>query len=459
MVVKPYSNEELWNPESYQLPKRSRLNHLIPVAVGTPLVESLTSYMTRLAESHSVLISTLMTKEIAPILTKDCTQYGSKKGLNSLFNCGAAINSTGEIVELFLDSLEKLTLQQNLSALTLVSFKNYLSSRELLSKSKTWCPDCYQDWRASNKTIYEPLLWTFNNVEVCFIHNRPLQALCSNCDRQIPWFTSKSRVGYCCYCQQWLGSSSEAKKQTDFIISKENLAKNIWIANNLGKLIVCSEKVNKNNQQDNISKAIREIINITHEGNIAAFARNFNLPKNTVWMWHKGKSIPQLKYILSICYCLDISLCDFFTQNNFKFLKINYRKLSNKISVKRVSPQNFDFQKIEKVLNSVLNDQQSTPTTMKEVAKTLAINQRTISKHFPELSKAISAKYRSHHAKIREMKINECCQEVRQTVAVLHQRGEYPSEARVSTLISQPGYFRYKKVRMALKEAKSNLNF
>ncbi len=96
---------------------------------------------------------------------------------------------------------------------------------------------------------------------------------------------------------------------------------------------------------------------------------------------------------------------------------------------------------------------------MTEVAKTLAIHPGTLSKHFPELCKAISAKYRSYHAQIRRKKINECCQEVRQAFAILHQRGEYPSEARVSTLISQPGFFRYKKVRMALKDAKSRLCF
>ncbi len=38
-------------------------------------------------------------------------------------------------------------------------------------------------------------------------------------------------------------------------------------------------------------------------------------------------------------------------------------------------------------------------------------------------------------------------------------KGEYPSEARVSDLISQPGYFRYRKVRMASRDAKSDLTF
>lgn len=457
MDVEPYRKEELWSPKPYQLSTRSRLNHLSPMAVDSPLVESLTSYMTRLAESHSVLISTLMTREIAPILTNDYTNYGSKRGLNSLFNCAAAINSTGEIVELFLDSLTKLTLNNNLSTLTLIFLRGYFSDRELLSKSKTWCPDCYQDWKKSKKIIYEPLLWTFKDVKVCPIHKQSLQTACPNCDRKIPWFTSKSRVGYCCYCQKWLGKSSKTEQSTNSITEKNNLTKSVWIANTLGELIANSRRLQGDNSQNSISQAISKIINSTHEGNIAAFARTFNLPKNTVWMWCKGKSIPQLKHILNICYSLNISILIFFTLENFKSLKLDSQKLPYKISDKRVSPQDFDFPKIESFLQSVLNDHDSMPTTMKEVAKKLAINQRTLSKHFPKLCQAISNRYRSHQALIRRKKIDECCQEVRQAVAFLQKKGEYPSEARVSTLISQTGYFRYKKVRMALKEAKSNI--
>lgn len=106
-------------------------------------------------------------------------------------------------------------------------------------------------------------------------------------DRKIPWFTSKSRVGYCCYCQRWLGNSSKTQKNAD-------LAQCIWIANILGELIAGSEKFAQGNSKDNISQAIRAIVNLTQKGNVAGFARAFNLPKNTVWMWHEGKSIPSL---------------------------------------------------------------------------------------------------------------------------------------------------------------------
>lgn len=461
MVIESYSNEELWSPKPYQLPQRSRLNCLMPVAVGTPSVESLASYVTRLAQSHSITISTLMTRELAPILDRDYVQKNAKKGLSTFLNRGGAINSTGELAQLFIGSIERLTLKQNLSALTLLSFRDCLSPKELLHKTKAWCPDCYEEWRISDKTIYEPLLWIIRYVKVCAYHNRLLETICFNCDRHIPWLHSKSRIGYCPYCSGWLGSSNDTRKTHKLIVlSKNELERSLWISNTIGELIACSEE-NSTIKQENIAKAIREIINITHQGNIASFAKFLKLPRNTVWMWEKGKSLPSLKFILNICYCLNISLLSFLKlePEAFESLQIDSKRLSNAVNVKRISPKNFDAGKIEKDLQAIISSQDISTPTMREVAERLGFDVRVISEHYPELCKAISDKHRRDRNRVRAIKIEKCCQEVRQAVSTLIQKGEYPSEARVSQLISQPGYFRYKKVRMALKEAKSNFIF
>ena len=470
MTIKPYCNDELWKPDKYHLPQRSRLNYLLPIGIETPFIESLTSYTTRLAESHSISISVLMTRELASLFNKHYIQNGITKGLSTLLNRGAALNSKGELAQLLVDSLENLTLQLNLEVLTLLPLGDLLSSRELLHKTKAWCPYCYEEWKVSNKPIYEPLLWTLKDIKFCSRHYQPLQTLCPHCDhevprlqrsRKIPWLSSKSRIGYCPHCDHWLGSSINCNNTANTVFSEEDLSRNIWISLTLGELIACSGKSDILIQKVNIRAAIQKIIDITHQGNIAAFARAFKLPKNTVWMWCKGKSIPNLKYILNICYCLDISLLNFISleEKAFQALKINPQKLSNKSRIKRVSPRNFDSREIEFSLQTILNSPQNPPPTMREVAKKLGFDRRTISDHYPELCKAISAKYFYYQRLISAKKIEDCCKEVREAVIFLVKRGEYPSEARVSDLISQPGYFRYKKVRMALRDAKSDLTF
>ena len=60
---------DLWNLAPRALPPRSRLYSLQPMAIGTSRVESLTSYMMRLAETHTVSVRTLILWEIFPNLS------------------------------------------------------------------------------------------------------------------------------------------------------------------------------------------------------------------------------------------------------------------------------------------------------------------------------------------------------------------------------------------------------
>src|SRR5690349_6171525 len=46
---------------------RSTLYHLLPIGVGTTNVESLTSYIMRLAEAHCVLTRTLVVEQLFPL--------------------------------------------------------------------------------------------------------------------------------------------------------------------------------------------------------------------------------------------------------------------------------------------------------------------------------------------------------------------------------------------------------
>ena len=96
---------------------------------------------------------------------------------------------------------------------------------------------------------------------------------------------------------------------------------------------------------------------------------------------------------------------------------------------------------------------------MTEVAKRIGHDKRIIHRHFPALCRAISAQYLSYKKQARLKRIEQSCQQVRQAVNKLDAEGIYPSEARVSELLSQPGCFRDKEVRAALKEVKSELGW
>ncbi len=139
----------------------------------------------------------------------------------------------------------------------------------------------------------------------------------------------------------------------------------------LGELIAFTPQANYSIDKNSVSQALKRIIDVTHQGNMAAFARTFQLPKNTVWMWCKGKSKPELRVILQICYCLDISLVDFISlkRTAYESVQIYPQRLPTIPKGSRRSPKIFDQEKIKIYLQAILNDSANPPINLQEVSK------------------------------------------------------------------------------------------
>lgn len=435
----------------------SYLYQLEPMGLKSSQVESLTSFIARLAESHCVPTGIMMTRVIAPLIDKDYITKGAKKGLSELLDRGSTLNSFGRMSRELIHSLEKLVARNDLHLLTLQAFGGIFPSQGLLRNHKAWCPICYQEWRSLRQTIYEPLLWTIESVKVCPYHHQPLQMLCLSCHRQIPWLAWNSRIGYCSHCHHWLGSFEGQVTSESHLADLEWL---IWASHTVGELIAQIPDFSISLPTTTVAQSIQIVVNITHKGNIAAFARSLRLPKNTVWMWHQGKATPRLDVLLKICRGLGISLIDFLTlkDQSVESLNLHLQKLPSHTSQSRKPRQVFDFYQVHSALQAILLSDEQPPPNLQQVADRLGHDRRVIFQHFPDLCQSISARYRYHVSSIRAKAVDDCCQQVKAIVVQLYQDGEFPSEARVSSLLPKPGYFRYQQVRSAFKQIRQELS-
>ncbi len=100
----------------------SRLYSLNPIGVGTPYTESISSYLTRLAQEHCVTPKKLIMGEIAPLIMGD--KYHSEmlsKNVSTIFgnsDAKPAINGMRDKTRSLVDVLEILTLCQDLKFLS-----------------------------------------------------------------------------------------------------------------------------------------------------------------------------------------------------------------------------------------------------------------------------------------------------------------------------------------------------
>lgn len=307
---------ELWGLNKSLILEHSRLHHLQPIGVGTPLVESLTGYIARLAESHCLLPGLLIHSEIAPLLKKIFLKKTGSRGLRAFFDRGTALNGTGNMAKDLVQALEILTLRSDLSFLTMLSWAELIPPRSLFRSHKAWCSSCYNEWYLSGQIVYEPLLWTIDALKLCSYHHQPLSITCSHCDEQMPLLTWQSRPGHCSNCGGWLGVNQSTELSGNTTLSLDELKKQIWISDVIGELLALAPGLSSPVLKESIAKSLRTCVDILTEGNVAALARLLGIPKNTLWGWHNGKFLPLFDDLLKICHSLGISLSDFLTKES-----------------------------------------------------------------------------------------------------------------------------------------------
>jgi TniQ len=294
------------------IPPRSILYQLPPIGIGTHGVESLTSYINRLADAHCLTPGALIVEMIAPQVKSGLVRQITSRGLNTLFNRSHTLNGTGELAYNFTQTLEALTLRNDLRSLTLLNWSDVLLTRGFMRIHKAWCPQCYHEWRVLGKNSYDPLLWSIASVTVCHVHQESLQDICPHCHQNdLPLLTWQSRNAYCSRCSGLLSSNDFIPKTKTSNVNSSRLDSwNLFVVESLGDLVGFTSSSHYPSKSQ-VHQKILTAINKTTAGNIAAFAKLLNLPKNTVWGWYQNKSFPPIDSLLKIIDLLNLSLLEF----------------------------------------------------------------------------------------------------------------------------------------------------
>lgn len=317
------------NIELQTIPERSYLYNLKPIGIGTPYVECLTSYMTRLANAHHTSSHELVTKMLKSIGINHKPLY-------------PMINSLGEWATRFATILENWTQQKSLIFLTMAPFNNVIPKTYLCERHKKWCPECFNEWKNNELVLYEPLLWMLQDTKVCPVHKTILNQYCPNCNKKVSVLHPKSEIGFCPLCEAWLG---DRILNTTAAILEEDLAHYLNFAINIGLFLESMPTRIKPLDRDNIIKAIQAIINKKCSGNITKFADSFNIPRTTACAWGRKKdmSYPSLAEQLRLCMNAGIPFLNFLEGDIGEYLSQESRE--NK--VQRIYPKKPTYKKYD----------------------------------------------------------------------------------------------------------------
>jgi hypothetical protein len=286
-----------WDLSQQSTPKRSLLPNIKPIGLGTPLVESLTSYLNRLAAVLHINITTIIYHALYPTFAHN-PRNGQRLPVqlngSNISQLNRGVLSKISVVP---EALEKATGQSNLKTLTLLPLSNFTQSFIRARKYKSWCPDCLSEWQKNGSVIYEPLIWMIRDINVCGIHRRALESVCPGCSCEVKFTNSAAHPGACSHCGGWLGKSTGQQKPRT--VRSKNMARSILKYECAGRFIA-SLKPTIDSEEVDLTKSFVEYAKKQIDNDASEYGSGKEQSCSADPAWYYGLERPDLMMLNTI---------------------------------------------------------------------------------------------------------------------------------------------------------------
>lgn len=419
---------------------RSTLYNIEPIGVGAGHVESLTSYLMRIAFSHNVAVGTLMNKLIIPEMGKEYLKRSSTGGGNRLYDAARSLNAYSEISFELVQVMEKLTSRNDLSNLTLTRWKEFIPQRNLLRDSLAWCPVCIQEMRELESSIFYPLIWNIKIVEICIKHQRILRDSCHACNKNIEILRRNSIPGYCPHCF----ASLDIDTQEEILLDQQELKWQEFVIQNIEDLLTMdkssfeSSKINKHE----ILNLLNQIFEKRFLGNISHFSQYLNVPKTTLRYWLNGENFPTLGNLLKIFFEFNKKISELLFKTDISPDIVSEIKEQDITNHEKSSRRQLDHEAIKEQLNELLLV--NPPMSMVAAAKMIGRDKRILYSNFPNICKEISTRYRKFVKNKSSKRVEILKNEIDAAINSLIKDGVYPSRRQVEKVTNKSGLLKEK---------------
>lgn len=441
---------EQWQLTLPSLPTPSVLYALAPVGIGTPLVESMTSYIARLAEAHCVFPGVLMRHLIVPFAESHLTEGRSTTMHLRDGESTGALNAHQQTAVNAVHMLESLTKQHRLHVLTMIAWAEVFPLTGLIRTKRAWCPLCLEEWKTAGQVIYEPLLWTVQAVKICPQHDCLLETQCFVCRKTSPWLAWRSRPGYCTHCQQWLGMSA--------VVQGENEPEMDWLhwsADQVGMLLASASLLTKFPVRGCINGRLVSMLEQVSQGRKMTFARLVGLSPKLVGNWFYLQQIPGVENLLRVCFAVNISLQDLFTEKQITCSLRSEKTRELWSSHHRQVPRGFwKSSQVREMLEAIAKNEEIPPLSLKAVARQLGCSDpHSLQIYHPVPSQMISDRYAASMDAKKLATEQQHCKDVQNAVRRLIEQDIPPTGRNVALVLSKPGILRSSVVREARRAA------
>lgn len=386
---------------------------LQPRGAGTGSIESLDSYIVRLAKAHVVAARSLLDN----VLSKE---LGGTPYRSAWSNCRAAawaaLGGTGELGRHWVTILERLTGRSDIRGMTVGWMDKVIASHGLIDPPGRYCPECIKNDVAGASEPFNRLLWRIKLVTACPLHGVTLRRRhCLNAEHsKINNFMRALSAGYCSTCGQVLyrcDPSSTARA------SKEEL----WIASQLSELLAFGSKGGEL-EREALVTGIKELAELVSEGHPVTLAKRSGLAKSIVVTFlNKRHTRISMSAVLALCGS---------TGCNVLSLLAGAPVIGEPVAIslpKKEAQKQIDYRRGEALLKEAIS-RAGAGLSMEAIAREIgARSSRSLRKAFPDLCAQLGHIHRSRQATLREERIQATVVECERMLALLAEQQLRPT--------------------------------
>lgn len=445
---------ETWDALESPPMVHSRLYALEPMGIGTAQVESLTSYLGRLAVAHRVSVSKLMVEEIAPVFRPPKTRASFFSS-----NSGGLLR-VNDLSKELIWVLQRLTGRLDLPYLTILPWAQLMATQETVRSYRAWCSGCLEEQRTQGQMVYEFLWWSFQPIQICPQHAQPLQTHCPHCGQPQAWLAARSNAGYCSACQTWLGlvpdpHTLKLPAMTDFELEWQH-----WLVEAMGELLAAGPTLRHVPLGERLVAGLSNYCAQVAGGNVTHFAKiltahKFDISATYLYQWLVGGNQPPWQLLLQFCFCLRTKPLALLTNQTALSPPLPLRTLAFLPSPdpQPIKPAVIRDQ-LEATLKAIIAANEDPPPSLNEVSRRLhQTGTNSLTKYFPEQCAIIVERYRAYRQAKKEERLRFFREKVRQVTFDIHAQGVYPSTTRVDKQLGKHASMRNPDVRAFWQEA------
>lgn len=171
--------------------------------VGTSDVESLSSYLIRLAEAQEISVNLLL-MDAARNMGYEIENYSCFEGFRHV-DLVKPTEQTRFVISILQPLVRGAGLRLRNATLLPVHEAVEVDKKSLALHQK-WCPKCFEAWVDNDELCYYKLAWSLDRIDCCHIHNVLLIDRCPHCRMRQRKTGHGRRVAFCNNCNKplWL---------------------------------------------------------------------------------------------------------------------------------------------------------------------------------------------------------------------------------------------------------------